>query len=81
MSTEQLSIFERLERNSGFLGGKFLEKSKLKNPRTGRSYEWRDFHVGGRVRVNEYEFEVVEADEYSRKWMARQAQEEEKSQY
>ena len=81
VSTEQLSIFERLERNSGFLGGKFLEKSKLKNPRTGRSYEWRDFHVGGRVRVNEYEFEVVEADEYSRKWMARQAQEEEKSQY
>ena len=31
-----------------------------------------------RVRVNRYELEVVEADEDSRKWMARRAQGEEK---
>ena len=74
VATEQISIFERLERNSGFLGGKFLEKSKLKNPATGRSYEWREFRVGGRVRVNEYEFEVLEADEYTRKWMDKEGQ-------
>ena len=84
VATQQISIFERLERNSGFLGGKFLERSKLKNPATGKSYEWKEFRggIGGgggggaRVRVNEYEFEVLEADEYTRKWMEKEEKRE-----
>ena len=85
---EQVSIFERLERNSGFLGGKFLEKSKLKNPKTGQAYRWGEFRVGERVNINQYEFEVLEADEYTGKWMEAQAakggrgkKEEEKTQF
>ena len=74
--TEQISVFERVERNSGFLGGKFLEKSRLKNPRTGSRYEFTDFPIGGTVRINEYEFELLEADEYTRKWTDKQQQQQ-----
>jgi len=68
-ATDQLSIFEKLERNSGFLAGKFLEKSKLKNPATGSYFHWGDFSIGNKVVVNDYVFEITEADEFTLRWL------------
>jgi len=84
-STDQLAIFEKFERNSGFLAGKFLEKSKLKNPQTKNYFHYNDFKIGNKVTINEYVFEILEADEFTQKWIKKQSEgkrgEEEKTQF
>lgn len=60
---DTVSVFERPGRNSGFVGGKFLERAKLKNPATGKVYKPEEFFVGANLTVNCYQFELIEAKE------------------
>lgn len=64
-----VSIFEKFERNSGFIGGKFMERARLKNPSTGDYYEPTDFFVGAQLTVNQFPFEILEADQFTLKFM------------
>ena len=65
----QVSIFEKFERNSGFIGGKFLERSRIKNPHTRNYYAARDFKIGQVISINKYQFQLLEADEFTIKFM------------
>lgn len=69
LSHDQLSIFEKFERNSGFIGGKFLERSRLKNPNTAEYYRASDLYVGAVLEINKYQFLLIESDEYTAKFM------------
>jgi len=69
LNNDTTSVFERLERNSGFVGGKFLERSRVKNPETGFYFKATDFALGRRVRINAYNFEIIEVDQYTNTYM------------
>jgi len=70
LANDTFQVFEKFERNSGFVGGKFLERGRFKNPLTGEWYSARDFYLGSSIIVNKFEFEILDCDEYTAKFMA-----------
>jgi len=69
MADDTVAIFEKEEKDTGFPAGKFLERSKTKNPKTGKYFLPNDFHVGGLVIINSFGFELLHADEFTLKFM------------
>ncbi|KAG5459909.1 MAG: hypothetical protein BJ554DRAFT_8112 [Olpidium bornovanus] len=67
LSDDTLSLYEPPARNSGFTGGKFLERSRcLKPGRTPQDpayYEAQDLYVGAMLMINNHKFWLAEADE------------------
>lgn len=66
---DTIQIYEICDKNSGRVGGKFLERAKHKNPISGKFYEERDFQLGDVAIINGYKFRIVKADEYTEKYM------------
>lgn len=66
-NNDTVSIFERFERNSGFIGGKFLERSRIKNPATGEYFKAADFEVGTQLTLNTFQFRLIDSDEATAK--------------
>lgn len=69
MNDDTLAISERRQRNSGFVAGKFLNKGRYKNPQTGELFHFEEFYVGAIVIVNNFQFQLYEADEYAFNYM------------
>ncbi|KAF1776503.1 hypothetical protein JG687_00005106 [Phytophthora cactorum] len=79
VSDQSVSITEFIQRNSGIVGGKFLERTRIKRTRPDGSVvmtdgrnSWLgldDFYVGARVRMTGRTFVLFEMDEYSAKYM------------
>lgn len=69
LGDKTLMIYEKQIRNSGFGGGKFLEKMKYKNPNSGEFYEPVDFLVGKIVEINKHLFKIVNCDEKTKEWV------------
>ena len=70
LADDTQSIFEPPQRNSGIVGGKFLERGKYKNAETGKYFTPSDLEVGKVVRFNAFRFEIVHADEYTTQYKA-----------
>lgn len=70
MATDTVQVFENFQRNSGFIGGKFLERSKQVNVLTGKYFHPRDFQIGGECVINDYEFRITDMDLYTKKFLA-----------
>lgn len=51
MSDDTLAVFEPPQRNSGFIGGKFLERGKHQNIDTGKFFDPKDFKLNGKIRI------------------------------
>lgn len=64
-SDDTVKVFEKVERNSGIVGGKFLERRKFKNPYTNQYYTDRDFYIGNTVMLQGYRFFLCSGDEYT----------------
>ena len=62
-------VYEICDKNSGRIGGKFMERKKHKNPATGRYYEEKDFLIGHTILLNGYRFQIQGGDEYTEKYM------------
>ena len=69
--TKKLSTEPWIGRNTGIIGGKFLERSKVALPnedafkKTPLSfYSTRDFFIGAQLLVNNYCFVLCGADDY-----------------
>ncbi|XP_063296885.1 EF-hand domain-containing protein 1 [Pelobates fuscus] len=68
LSDDMISIFEKPTRNSGIIGGKFLERSRI--PKEGSLidnpsyYSPADFYIGAVVEVFSHRFIIMDADEY-----------------
>lgn len=69
MNNDTISIFEKFERNSGFVGGKFLERCRMQNPATLQWYNPTDLHVGNQLEINKFQFELIEADNFTVEFM------------
>ncbi|KAF1790760.1 Protein of unknown function DUF1126 [Phytophthora cactorum] len=79
LDTTECVHYEFIQRNSGIVGGKFLERTRIKRTRPDGSVvmtdgrnSWLgldDFYVGARVRMTGRTFVLFEMDEYSAKYM------------
>jgi len=62
--TDRVAVYEQTVRNTGHMGGKFLEKARVKNPDTDRYFELRDFYVGKTVWICAQPLQIIRADEH-----------------
>lgn len=69
LGDDQITVYEMKRRNSGFMEGKFAEKSKKKNPDTGEWYTFNDLFVGNVMTVCSVGFRLLRPDEYTMAYM------------
>ncbi|KAJ3372004.1 EF-hand domain-containing member C2 [Kappamyces sp. JEL0680] len=69
LANDTISIFEPRARNSGIIGGKFLENRKIKKPKSNQYYESRDFYIDAELVFFQHHFLITGADEYALKFM------------
>jgi len=60
---DTIQIFEKRIPNSGFVGGKFLERRRVINPETKKSFEAESLFVGATIVINGSAFNLLLADE------------------
>jgi len=65
LSDDTIRVFEQSMRNSGFVAGKFLDRTKCKNVDTGAWFKPDDLFVGALLTINGFKFRCLEADEYT----------------
>eukprot|EP01062_Namystynia_karyoxenos_P056416 TRINITY_DN47376_c0_g1_i1.p1 TRINITY_DN47376_c0_g1~~TRINITY_DN47376_c0_g1_i1.p1 ORF type:complete len:757 (+),score=291.09 TRINITY_DN47376_c0_g1_i1:107-2377(+) len=65
LADDTVSIFEPAQRNSGIIGGKFLQRQKARNSDTGETLRASDFYVGAKIAINKHRFVVYATDEKS----------------
>eukprot|EP01059_Diplonema_ambulator_P000542 TRINITY_DN10445_c0_g1_i1.p1 TRINITY_DN10445_c0_g1~~TRINITY_DN10445_c0_g1_i1.p1 ORF type:complete len:493 (+),score=215.57 TRINITY_DN10445_c0_g1_i1:798-2276(+) len=68
ISDDTVSIFETVARNSGILGGRFLQRQKVKLG-TGEYATAASFYVGATVEIGHRKFRVTSTDERSLAYM------------
>ena len=71
LSDDTISVFEPPQRNSGVLGGKFLERMRAPLPGQGKFkveptkyYSSTDLYIGAKIIINKTSFIIVGADDY-----------------
>lgn len=76
LSDDTMAVFEPIERNSGYTGGMFLKRIRVKRPgqevfksELSEYVQAEELYVGAKVNVNGYIFLLLNADEYTLKYM------------
>jgi len=69
LSNDTISIFEPPARNSGIIGGKFLERGEILKPNSSSAWFCTDLFVGAKLQVHNRTFLLTEADGYSYSYM------------
>ena len=66
---DTIHVYEVCDKNSGRIGGPFIQRKKQKNPVTGDYYRESDFLIGRTVFLSGFKFMLVSTDEYTAKYM------------
>jgi len=69
VADDTISVFEPPVRNSGIIGGKFLERQKVYQPKSRVSYGESDLYVGNTLDIFNRDFELLDADEFTFQYM------------
>ena len=73
LADDMMTIYEPPVRNSGIIGGKFLERTRVAKPGCNPDqlvyYGPQDMHIGALIEVFRHRFRIVGADEYVLKYM------------
>lgn len=69
MMDDTILVFEPPVRNSGIVGGKFLERQRVYKPNTEDLYNYTDLFVGAKVEMFNRGYELLDADEYTLTYM------------
>jgi len=69
LSDDTVAIFEPPARNSGIIGGKFLERGTILKPNSNIAYAASDFWVGAKLTIYNRTFLLSEADGYTYSYM------------
>ncbi|XP_006148924.1 EF-hand domain-containing family member C2 [Tupaia chinensis] len=76
LSDNTISVFEPVERNSGYDGGMFLKRVRIKRPgqelfksELSEYIQPEELYIGAKVNINGYLFLLLNADEYTLKHM------------
>eukprot|EP00794_Sanderia_malayensis_P011887 gene11887-13119_t len=68
LSDDMITIYEPPQRNSGVLGGKFLERTKVRKPGSSidnpEFYTPADFKIGSKIEIFKHKFIITNADRY-----------------
>uniref|UniRef100_A0A8C3LH16 EF-hand domain-containing family member C2 n=1 Tax=Chrysolophus pictus TaxID=9089 RepID=A0A8C3LH16_CHRPC len=82
LSDDTISVFEHMQRNTGIIGGKFLERSRIKKPgqelfksEPSEYFKAQDLFIGARVCFHGHNFLLMDADEYTINYMEKHANE------
>ncbi|XP_067373326.1 EF-hand domain-containing family member C2 isoform X2 [Channa argus] len=82
LSDDSISVYEHPERNSGVIGGKFLQRARVKKPgqelfksEMSEYFSAQDLYVGAILCLNSKDFRLVDADEYTLNYMEKHAKE------
>ncbi len=67
----QVSIFEPHVKNSGIIGGRFLEKGSYTNTLSGKPILPEDLHEGNRIGILGRIFEIQECDRFTETFLSR----------
>merc|ERR1712194_95953 len=65
LGDDTVMVYELKRRNSGFMEGAFSEKSKKKNPKTGKFWCPDDLYVGNTMTIAAMTFRLIRPDEYT----------------
>ncbi|NWW89265.1 EFHC1 protein, partial [Rhynochetos jubatus] len=78
LSNDMISIYEPPVRNSGIMGGKYLQKTRVAKPgsttENATYYEPSDFTIGSTIEVFGHRFVITDADEYVLNYMESNAE-------
>lgn len=78
LADDTISIFEPQQRNSGIMGGKFLERRKITKPDSEVEnpvfYQIGDFAIGATINVLKHRFVITNADAYVLKFLEANAE-------
>ena len=66
---DTIQVYEVCDKNSGRIGGKFMERKNHKNPVTGANYTEKDLLIGLTIFLGGFRFQLQSADEYTEKYM------------
>lgn len=66
---DTIQVYEVCDKNSGRIGGKFMERKTHKNPVSGRNFEEKDFLIGRTILLGGFKFQLISCDEYTEKYM------------
>jgi hypothetical protein len=66
---DTIQVYEVCDKNSGRIGGRFMERQKQTNPVTGKYYNEKNFLIGQIVFLAGFKFRLVKCDEYTEKYM------------
>lgn len=72
LADDTLAIHEPPQRNLGIVTGKFLEKGVHLNQSTGKLLVPRDLETGNTVTIFNHQFQMLDMDDYTRKWFDQQ---------
>ncbi|KAM8858253.1 EF-hand domain-containing family member C2 isoform 1-T1 [Synchiropus picturatus] len=82
LSDDTISVFEHPRKNSGVIGGKFLQRGRVKKPgqelfksKLSEYFTPQDLYVGATLSLNNRDFLLVEANEYTLNYMEQHAEE------
>ena len=71
VADDTIQVYEMRNRNSGVWEGKFLERGKYKNvEHDNKQFTISDFEIGKSMRINTFSFYIIDADEFSKRWLA-----------
>ena len=66
---DTIQVYEVCDKNSGRIGGKFMERKKHHNPVNQSYYVEKDFLLGHTIFLGGFKFQLLKADEYTEKYM------------
>eukprot|EP00741_Cyanophora_paradoxa_P023424 tig00021582_g22628.t1 len=69
LADDTVGVYEPPKRNSGIIGGKFLERMRMRLPDREDYYEVHQFTVGAELLMHFHKFQLLEADDYSLRFM------------
>lgn len=69
LADDTIGVYEPPARNSGFMGGKFMERCRAKAAGSDQFYKPTDMFVGAVMEFRKHRFVLIEADEYTLNYM------------
>merc|ERR1711959_133523 len=69
LADDTIIVYEPPARNSGIMGGKWMERCRVKMPQSSQFYTAREMFVGAMIEFRKHQFRLIEADEYTLNFM------------
>ena len=73
LADDMVTVYEKAQRNSGIMGGKFLERTRVCKPGSQIDspdfYTPADFSIGAVIEIFKHRFRITDVDEYVLKYL------------